>query len=106
MPQPARPKRKGVYGCSFSLPAELATNINFLARALGISQSALLTQLLYDPLNDLRHMLRDSGIVTPEGLEGATKEQALRMRGASVDIIRQRVRDAQRDLGDDLGVAE
>jgi hypothetical protein len=80
--------RESFYGTSLSLPAKVAVDLSYCAKGLGVSQSALVTQLLGPPLADMRTLLE-----RPE-LSGRDAASALRLRGASAAIVAQRVREA------------
>jgi hypothetical protein len=84
-------RKRGHLHCSFTLPHHVAVQIADVAKWLGISQSALLTELLEQPIGDMRKL-----IATVPNLKAATDEQVLRARGVSADIISERVREALR----------
>lgn len=74
---------------SVSLPSPLLDDLQYLSARLGVSRSALITELLAEALPAVVVLLR----TVPEG---ASPDEAKRFRGASVDIIRERVAEAQR----------
>lgn len=81
------------YRCTFSLPVDTAKNLSFVAKRMGVSQSAVLANVLDEPLADLAALFR--------GLPAKpTEADVLRLRGASVDVIRLRVREALDAVGD------
>jgi len=82
---------KKSYRATFTLPAELAVGIATVAKRLGVSQSALLAEVLSEPMADLVRLVE---LMPPPG-EAATPETMRRLRGASVELIRQRVQEAQ-----------
>ena len=74
---------------SFTVPKPLARNLRHVAKRLGVTQSALVSELLGEPLVDLRKLV---DLVPKSGK--VTQEQILRLRGASADVVADRVRDA------------
>lgn len=74
------------FRCTFSLPAELAAEISQSAQALGVSQSALVTEVLSGPLGRLAMYL---SLSNPQ-----PSDVALRRRGESRAVLEQLVRDA------------
>lgn len=80
---------------SFSLPPDLIEDLNYLCRRLGITKSALVSQLMAVPLRDLRGMIEQ----VPEN---PTEQDALRFRGASRELIQKRIASAQRLAEGDL----
>lgn len=75
---------------TLSLSPETAASLDFIAHKLGASRSAIASDLLAEAVKPLAQLVR----VLPEesGPDGA-----LRMRGASADLIRDRL-DHLRDL--------
>lgn len=80
---------------SLSLPNALARDLRDVAARLNISVSALVVQLLAEPMADLRQLLE----LVPEDVESLDAEQTRRLRGASADLIAKRVADAIREVG-------
>lgn len=74
---------------SVSISAPLVDDLQYLSARLGVSRSALITELLGEALPALASVLR----MVPEG---ASPEEAKRLRGASVGVIRARLAEAQR----------
>jgi hypothetical protein len=77
------------YRATFTFPADLATNINRLAKRLGVSQSSLLTELLTEPVA----IMLDVVDTIPQ--VGATPDHIKRARGKSAALIRDVVQQAQ-----------
>lgn len=73
---------------SFTVPAELAASISQVAERLKVSRSALLAQLLTEPMAELQRLIE---LVPPKPTEG----DILRFRGESVALINQLVTEAQ-----------
>ena len=79
---------------SFSLPREFQRDLDYLSERMGISKSALLSDLLTAPLHDLRELVAS---VPPQ----PTEDDLLRARGRSHALIQGRIeayRNAQKDL--------
>ena len=77
------------YRATFSFPAPLATDISRLAKRLGISQSALLTELLAEPVAAMLDVIDTIPQV------GVTPDHIKRAKGKSVALIRDVVQQAQ-----------
>jgi hypothetical protein len=77
------------YRATFTFPADLATDINRLAKRLGVSQSSLLTELLGDPIRAMLEVIDEIPQV------GATPDHVKRARGKSAALIRDVVQQAQ-----------
>ena len=82
------PRPPGTYRATFSLPADLAVSINRVAGKLGISQSALLTELLNAPVTTLDQFLLSD--------PPPSRDTALRFTAGSRDEIRHRILAALR----------
>jgi hypothetical protein len=85
------------YRATFSLPAPLARDISHLAKRLGVSQSAMLTELLTEPILAMREVIDAIPQV------GVTPDDVKRARGKSVALIRDVVQHAQSLLNTELG---
>ena len=73
------------------VPPELASDLNFVHRRLGISKSALVTSLLQDGLRNFRLLL--------ESLPPEPDDQDMRrFRGASADLILEQMKALQEDV--------
>jgi hypothetical protein len=84
------PPPPGTYRATFTLPRELAKDLNHVAKMLGLSQSALLVQLLEQPMADLVRLVQT---IPPDA---APPEAARRLRTDSATRIREVVQDALR----------
>ena len=84
------------YRATFSLPADLAKDISHLAKRLGVSQSAMLTELLTEPVAAMR------AVIDAIPQVGVTSVDVKRARGKSVALIRDAVQQAQLLLATDL----
>lgn len=81
---------------TLSLRAELVDDLDYVSRRLNISRSALVSEVLADVLSPSVAMLK----TIPEGMD-PTEEDVKRFRGASVDLVRQRLENLRyldRDL--------
>lgn len=79
---------------SVTLPPDLVADIDYVARRLGVSRSALMGQLLPDGISAIRGLL----VGVPEN---PTPADIVRFRGESAEEIRRRVEDLK-GLADDL----
>lgn len=82
---------------SYTLPPEIVSDLAFISERVGVSRSAILADVLGEPLHDLRALL-ESAPPKP------TKGDMLRLRGKSEDIIEQRLSEL-RSVWDDGEVA-
>lgn len=73
--------RKTAYRTTLTLPADLATGLNRVAKKMGVSQSALVTALLSEAVPDLERLL----VLAPKSRTDA--DGIKRFRGASIDAI-------------------
>lgn len=81
---------------SFSIPVDVSHNLAVISSQLGISQSAVLTHLIAEPLQDMRVVMDE---VHKHAAEGASEyEIQRRMRGRSLAIIDRRVSEVERFL--------
>lgn len=83
------------FRATFSFPADLAKDISKLAKRLGVSQSALLTELLTDPIAAMVSIIDE----IPQ--TGVRPDAVKRARGRSVDLIRRAVTEAQQLVADE-----
>ena len=85
-----------MFRATFSLPAKLAQDINRLAKRMGVSQSALLAELLTDPITSM------CDIIDQIPTAGATPDDVKRAKGKSLAVIKEVVQQAQTLIADDL----
>lgn len=86
---------------SLTLPAETLEDVKFVSRRLGITRSALISELLVDVLGPLKSML----LCIPEDPADMSPDDVKRLRGESADIIRSRIKELKEqdhDLFSDL----
>lgn len=85
---PADTDRPKTFRCSFTLPRDLAVDIAWVAKRMGVSQSAMLAHILTEPISDIRSLLET--IPDTEVQPG----EARRFRGASADLVAKRIDEA------------
>ncbi|HFH3010295.1 TPA: ribbon-helix-helix protein, CopG family [Pseudomonas aeruginosa] len=73
---------------SVSLSEQLAADLDYLSSRLGVSRSAIISQLLAEPLADTRRFFE---MIPPN----PTPAEIVRMRGESAELIRQRLASLQ-----------
>jgi hypothetical protein len=78
---------------SFTIPPEIRTDLDYLSTRLGVSKSALVSELLGAPLGDLRQLME----MVPEN---PTTEDLIRARGKSNSLIAHRLRNLRAIEGD------
>jgi hypothetical protein len=81
----AKPKIPGTKRCSFSLPTKIASDLAFLSDTMGVSQSALLSQIAGESITMLSDLLRSAGS------DLSSPEVVKRLRGESVALIQREV---------------
>lgn len=79
---------------AMSLPPALVDDLDYLTGRLGVSRSALVSELLSDAAAEMRRVM---SVIPPN----PTPADVLRMRGESEVFIRERIATASR-LTDDL----
>lgn len=78
---------------SFTVPPTLRANLDYLSARMGVTKSALVSELLGPSLGDLRSLME----MVPEN---PTEEDVLRARGKSNELIVQRLQSLRRIEGD------
>ena len=78
---------------SFTVPPQVRTNLDYLSARLGVSKSALISEMLEVPLSDLRELME----MVPEN---PTPEDVVRARGKSNSLIAHRLRNLRSIEGD------
>lgn len=78
---------------SFTIPAPIRKDLDYLADRLGVSKSALVSELLGVPLGDLRELME----MVPDN---PTAEDVVRARGKSNSLIAHRLRNLRSIEGD------
>lgn len=85
---------KNIARVTLSLPRELAADLGYLSRRMGVSKSALVSELVQEA-SALAEILRE----LPE--DGVTEEQLIRARGRSLQLVHDRVASARAAFGED-----
>jgi len=80
---------------SLSVPASVAADLAKVSQVMGVSRSALASELLGSVLTDLKVILRSSTAPLPPAADGDTVRRA---RGASLELIQGRVSELQRQF--------
>lgn len=78
---------------SFTLPPAIRDDLHYLSSRMGVSKSALVSELLGPPLHDLRQLME----LVPEN---PTEADLLRARGRSNELIAARLRSLRSIEGD------
>jgi len=79
---------------SITVSPELASDLDHVAARLGVSRSAIISELLSAPVADMRAML-DQLPLNP------TPADVVRYRGASAEVVKDRLTNLQ-GIADDL----
>lgn len=79
---------------TFSLDPDLDDALTYLHRRLGISKSAVVNELLTDPVRDLCVLMQ-------EVPEQPTPDDIVRLRGRSVELVKERLSVAGLGVEDD-----
>jgi len=79
---------------SVTVSPELVANLDYVSGRLGVSRSALLSQLLVAPVADMRALLEAVPL-------DPTPADMVRYRGASAEIVKDRLLNLQ-GIADDL----
>jgi len=82
------------YRCTFTLPVPMALSISHLAKRFRMSQSALLSLLLEEPIEALDRLAALLPLPDAAGTVRFDESQVRRLRGASSDELRKAVRAA------------
>lgn len=78
---------------SFTVPPSVRANLDYLSTRMGVTKSALLTELITTPLGDLRDLME----MVPDN---PTREDVLRASGRSNELIAARLRSLRSIEGD------
>lgn len=81
----SKPKIQGTKRCSFSLPTKIASDLAYVSESMGVSQSALLSQIAGESIVMMADLLRSAGsdLSSPDVIK--------RLRGESVQFIEKEV---------------
>lgn len=78
---------------SVSLPAEVVENLDYLSKRMGVSRSAIISEMLGESLADAARLV---ALIPPN----PTPADVLRMRGESEELVRQRLASINSPSGD------
>lgn len=78
---------------TFTVPPSIRQNLDYLSARMGVTKSALVSELLTTPLGDLRDLME----VVPEN---PTEADLLRASGRSNELIAARLRSLRSIEGD------
>lgn len=78
---------------TFTVPPSIRQNLDYLSTRMGVTKSALVSELLTTPLGDLRDLME----MVPEN---PTEADLLRARGKSNQLIAARLRSLRSIEGD------
>lgn len=78
---------------TLSVPIELARDLDYVQRRMGVSRSAFVSSILADGVRDLRELLESLP-------EQPTPDDVVRFRGKSIALVDQRIDTARSKLGD------
>lgn len=79
---------------TLSLSPQLVADLDYLAERTGVSRSALVSEILLEPIAEMRRLM---AMIPPN----PTPADVLRLRGSSADVIRERLASLQ-GIADDL----
>ena len=86
--------RRNLSKISVTIPPELLADLDYVAGRLGVSRSALISEVMPEALGVMRSMLEQVPL-------NPTAEDVLRFRGESAGIVREKI-DSLRGMSDDL----
>lgn len=78
---------------SFTVPPSVRRDLDYISARMGVTKSALLSELIATPLGDLRSLLE----LVPDN---PTEADMVRARGQSNELIVQRLQSLRRIEGD------
>jgi hypothetical protein len=91
-------KNVGFRRCTFSVPRQVADDLAYVSSLLGVSQSALLSELLSEPVAGMADLLRST-----VGEDLGKPEVARRLRGDSINYVQHAVSEFMHRLSDAEG---
>lgn len=79
---------------TFSVPVEIVDDLSVISKRIGVSRSALLSELLSTPLHEMRELV--------EGIpENPEEVDIVRFKGKSEKVVKQRMQELE-ELSNDL----
>lgn len=79
---------------SVTVSPELVANLDYVAGRMGVSRSAIISEVLSGPIADMRTMLEQLPL-------DPTPADVVRFRGASAEVVKDRLTNLQ-GIADDL----
>jgi hypothetical protein len=86
--------RRNLSKISITVPPELVADLDYVSGRLGVSRSALISEVLPESLVIMRAMLEQVPL-------NPTPEDVLRFRGESADLVRSKI-ESLKGMTDDL----
>lgn len=86
--------RRNLSKISITVPPELVADLDYVSGRLGVSRSALISEILPESLGIMRSMLEQVPL-------NPTPEDVLRFRGESADLVRGKI-ESLKGMTDDL----
>lgn len=86
--------RRNLSKISITVPPELVADLDYVSGRLGVSRSALISEVLPESLSVMRTMLEQVPL-------NPTPEDVLRFRGESADLVRSKI-ESLKGMTDDL----
>lgn len=84
---------------SLSIPDNVLSDLTYVSSRMGVSKSALVTEILVENLHDLKVMFEG----LPPDPDFSDESVQMRLRGASIEVVKDRIKGAKGLLnGDDL----
>ncbi len=84
--------------CSFSVPKQVSDDLTYVSGLMGVSQSALLSELIAEPVASMAYMLRST-----MGQDLTKPDVARRLRGESISYVQTAVSEFMHQLSDAEG---
>lgn len=86
--------RRNLSKISITVPPELVADLDYVSARLGVSRSALISEILPESLGIMRSMLEQVPL-------NPTPEDVLRFRGESAELVRGKI-ESLKGMTDDL----
>lgn len=86
--------RRNLSKISITIPPELLADLDYVSGRLGVSRSALISEVLPQGLQMMRSMLEQVPL-------NPSPDDVLRFRGESADLVREKI-ESLRGMSDDL----
>lgn len=76
---------------SFSLPEDFVSDLSYVSRRLGVTRSALVSELMGELVCSYAGILRQ----LPEDPDAVTDADLKRFRGSSVDLVKRKIQNVK-----------